>query len=531
MDDKQADNPAVPPNGKDAKLRQIKVLISSTRADLMQYREAATRVLNELQSTFRERLQVVPIGMETEDLDGGDARPVAKSKEWVEASDWVILIVGRHYGTITDEEGTNGLSVTEWEYRHARALKKKVFVFLSGPKGSSDPYDGMGDTENLPNWTDVQTDAQAAGLKAFRKELESGVATLFRNARHFEQRLFRTLTRAVINLPPDLTGALRDLVIRLLPKIKPCYQGVKQLYRSKDIHDAIHVLRQQALIDLRARVERKQKGETVGLAEPVKEANKRLGIVTAKSRELESDKESNDLQRAIDRMEEELNELRATDPTTDQPLPAADVAEQLDKCFSRFEQAFDAANAAMQRRKTVFAELHSVMTWALETEKSKLKPADQATLQGEIDLTNTNHERLLTTLETHDDWQRVHREIVLATGAKKNRVVTWRKCVEREAKLLKDSIAKIRAQAQQDEDDITELEKKFDELTEAQQRLLRLPETVSEADYVEAWHNGFCKTFDECFFQVDKRTLTIVTLAKERVEEMEESFKRAGIDQ
>lgn len=519
----------MPNDVRKANLRHIKVMISSTRADLMQYRQVAAAVLDELQSVFRERVHIVIIGMETEDPDGGDKRPVAISKEWVEASDWVILIVGRHYGTITDEAGADGLSVTEWECRHARQLGKKVFVFLSGVMGSSEPYDSQGDTLNLSNWTEVQNDAQAAGLKAFRKKLEGAHAAFFRNAHHFEGRLRRTLTRAVLNLGLDLRNrALRELVTKLLdPKIKPCYRGVKQLYRSKEIHDAIHRLRQHALIQLCDRVERvKETGPLMKLVMGTVDLRR---SVMEKAHQLKGDEVTARLKEKIKDLSRALEDLSEVDEQG-KLLPIDQFRDQLDECFARLETAFDEANTAMQRRKGVFADLHEAMTSALETEgKSKLKPDELAQLKAEIELTKTNRDRLLTTLETHDAWQRIHGEIVNVTNMKTNQPVRRRERVAQAEAPLTLAISQIRAQAQQDDEDIAELDREFDKLTFAQQLLLKLPVTEPAEMHAEAWHN-VCRAFDDCFFKVDERTLRIVGRSQERVDEMEASFKRAGID-
>ena len=70
--------------------------------------------------------------MEKETQSGDREFAVAVSKRWVEASDWVVVIVGWNYGTVSDEEGANGLSVTEWEDRDAVTLLKKTFVFVAG---------------------------------------------------------------------------------------------------------------------------------------------------------------------------------------------------------------------------------------------------------------------------------------------------------------------------------------------------------------------------------------------------------------
>src|SRR5262245_41867896 len=123
------------------KVRTIKVLISSTRRDLDQYRKEASKIIKKVAEDVRDRIQLLEVSMEREPLSGDHEFAVAVSKRWVEESNWIILIVGWNYGTISDEEGANGLSVTEWEYRHAcKSPEKKVFPFLAGDPGSPEQY-------------------------------------------------------------------------------------------------------------------------------------------------------------------------------------------------------------------------------------------------------------------------------------------------------------------------------------------------------------------------------------------------------
>lgn len=506
-------------------------MISSTRADLMQYRRAAVKVFDELNIAFGKRgVRIERVDMETEPQTGDGETAVEISKTWVEASHWVILIVGRHYGTITGEEGANGKSVTEWEYRHALAKEKKVFLFLSGPPGSTDAYDGRGDDNNLANWTEQQNEAQAAGLKAFRMELGGKVAALFRNAQDFESKLRATLIGRLIDLGPDLSDpALRALFAMLHDKsLKPCFRGVKQLYRSKEIHDAIHRLRQHALVPLRDAVDRKKRREeSKGLQKTVGSAQTMMGAITEKSSQLGDDGESADLKGKINLLGEEVRALRVLDDD-DKPLPIVTIDEQLNACFSALEKAFAAANTAMGTRKDLFAELHNSMTLELERAgRGNLPPRTVAQIDEEIRKTMINRERLLGTLKDHDTWQAVHSEVVEANSSGK--VAKQRRCVEREAPRLAESIKRIRAQARSDDEDISALDWEFAKLADAQAKRLAQPYTEPEDAQKEAW-DEFCHAFDACFFAVDARTLAVVGRSKARVEDLEASFKHAGID-
>src|ERR1700757_260920 len=102
----------------------IKIMISSTRADLMQYRQEASRVVKRVAQDFEREAQLVEISMEKEVQSGDRELAVAVSKRWVEESDWILLVVGWNYGTVSTEPAAGGLSVTEWEFRRAIELKK-----------------------------------------------------------------------------------------------------------------------------------------------------------------------------------------------------------------------------------------------------------------------------------------------------------------------------------------------------------------------------------------------------------------------
>lgn len=108
--------------------QSIKVMISSTRADLMQYREVASDVIKEVAEEREETVQLIEVSMEKEIQSGDREFAVAVSKKWVEKADWVVLIVGWNYGTISTEDGADGLSVTAWEYQHAIEKKESFCI-------------------------------------------------------------------------------------------------------------------------------------------------------------------------------------------------------------------------------------------------------------------------------------------------------------------------------------------------------------------------------------------------------------------
>ena len=142
-------------------VKQIKIMISSTRADLAQYREEASRIIQRVAAEKEKQVQLVELSMEKETQSGDREFAVAVSKRWVEESDWVVVIVGWHYGTISDEPGADGLSVTEWEYRHAFERGKKLFVFIAGNPNTADRYRvSAEEREDLKDWSPRQTKEQ-----------------------------------------------------------------------------------------------------------------------------------------------------------------------------------------------------------------------------------------------------------------------------------------------------------------------------------------------------------------------------------
>src|SRR5262252_7371289 len=97
----------------ESRVRQIRIMISSTRADLDQYRREASKVIGKIAEDIKDRIQLVEVSMERETQSGDREFAVAVSKRWVEESHWIVMIVAWHYGTISDEPGADGLSVTE----------------------------------------------------------------------------------------------------------------------------------------------------------------------------------------------------------------------------------------------------------------------------------------------------------------------------------------------------------------------------------------------------------------------------------
>lgn len=175
----------------------LRIMISSTREDLMKYRKRASEVIEKLRKEHQGRREIIEVSMEHEPQTGERESAVAISKKWVEGVDWVVLIVGWHYGTIVHEAGATPTGITEREYDHAVTCTKKVFVFLGGETEPDEFFPVSKDEdENLPRFGNKATQEQAEKLKAFRQKLTNKHASFFKNIDHFEEKLEATLQEA-----------------------------------------------------------------------------------------------------------------------------------------------------------------------------------------------------------------------------------------------------------------------------------------------------------------------------------------------
>jgi len=177
---------------------QLTIMISSTRTDLLQYREEASKVIRKLAEDFERHLQLVEISMEKEVQSGERELAVDISKRWVEESRWIVLIVGWKYGTISPDPKFGGISVTEWEYRYACELGRKVFCFVVGEPDNPNHY-RMSDEEliDLKGTINSESEAHRLKLKAFKDSLSPTYLDFFKNLRHFSERLEKTLRTAI----------------------------------------------------------------------------------------------------------------------------------------------------------------------------------------------------------------------------------------------------------------------------------------------------------------------------------------------
>jgi len=154
----------------------MKVYISSTYQDLVDYRAAVDRALR--------RMGHDVIGMEQYVAEGN--KPLVRCLADVALSDLYVVIAGWRYGfPIKDQPPPGGRSITELEYEHAVKSGRPVLAFLLAP--------------DVP-WPPSQVDAMGAAPQAGEK-----IAT-------FRELLGRNYLAGMFRTPDDLASQVAAAV-------------------------------------------------------------------------------------------------------------------------------------------------------------------------------------------------------------------------------------------------------------------------------------------------------------------------------
>jgi len=167
----------------------VKVYLSATYKDLVDYRKAAYGQLREMRHDV--------IGME--DYVASDQRPLAKCLADVKESDVYLGIFAWRYGYVPRTGNPQKRSITELEYRHARKLKKPCLIFLlqddaPWPVAMTDSHNGDSDSGQR--------------IKKLRDELgESHVVSFFSTA----DQLARKTASAIFGVSDGLGIAPPDV--------------------------------------------------------------------------------------------------------------------------------------------------------------------------------------------------------------------------------------------------------------------------------------------------------------------------------
>jgi len=498
-------------------------MISSTRADLNQYRQEASRIIKDVADEKRKRVQLLEVSMERETQSGAREFAVEVSKRWVEESDWLILIVGWNYGTISDEPGADGLSVTEWEYRHACTFpEKKIFSFVAGPPDTAHQYRySEGEEKDLKDWIAKQSADQSAKLEAFKKELTKRHLELFASLKMFRERLDRTLTSAIDDLPPDVQPGtpLADLFVAVVPAIRACIRKVALVANCKEIHDHLHELRQHVIRPLREEVIPvwKQDGalsdsrRKVILSRVFKKA-KRIGAITQARKAV--DPEYQGLRDSVDGV---LTSPELWDIDDDPPAPEPTLvqfSEAVEAFADAVQQAFSEADRSMIQGEGDLRDHYLMLRDALNRGRQTmaLGPADQARLDEELETLSSHRARIRNTLEMHHAWQEAHDKLEEVAGFRDSESFE-RKLRQYRGVALTKLLGLLDKELEQlkgaPSDERQRLQDPIDKLTAAIDAL--------KADAGVHTFDEMRKPFDDAFYVIDHRTMKEVDRARERV--------------
>lgn len=166
------------------------VYISSTYNDLATYRQAVASILR----------KIGQIVVSMEDYTASDQRPLDKCLADVRRCDIYIGIFAHRYGFIPSDDNSEGLSITEFEYREARKHSKPCLVFLLD--------------EEQP-WPPIKFDSQ------------TGEGDRGERIKALRERLSRDHTRTLFRSPDDLAAVVSSSVWNKLKEMRPANKGVE----------------------------------------------------------------------------------------------------------------------------------------------------------------------------------------------------------------------------------------------------------------------------------------------------------------
>jgi hypothetical protein len=505
---------------------QIVVMISSTRADLMQYREEASRVIRKVAGDCEKRVQLVEMSMEKEVQSGERELAVAVSKRWVEESDWVVLIVGWNYGTVASDPAAAGMSVTEWEFRHAVELAKRTFAFVVGEPGTANEYRaGDGEGASLEDWKDKQDEEHRAKLRAFKESLASAHLEYFKNLGHFGERLEKTLREATDPIRPGTP--LADLLIAVGPSIQQCIDKVKVIASCKRVHDHLHELRQNVIRPIleSALIQWRRDGQ-LGVPVATLIANK-VGFAEGLVRDIAYEKQS--LGEKGGNLLAVLTRVIDMNPKIDfqNELPDLEVfAKTVGRFSAAVQTAFTLADEAMLKDSHALDDLHIAFVTHLVAarQRRRLSPAEEAKLNEGLQRVEKNKLYLIQVLDVHHDWQYQHDRLDMLNGFRRSEDFDDQLAnfLTNDAPQLSSMVEDATAELAQGEADPI-LSGKLASLGRNLTAIAQTP-VLSEFDSMR-------KTFDDVFYQIDKRTLTAVQVSEQRVRDLESRLKELARQQ
>lgn len=527
---------------------QINVLVSSTRDDLMQYREEASRIIEKLAGEASATVQLRDRSMEKESQSGDREFAVEVSKKWVEASQWVIVVVGWYYGTISDEPDSGGLSVTEWEYRHAFGLdgrgrgaggehEKKIFVFAAGEPGTANQFRALPEEEkDLKDWRkERQTPDQIEKQARFRQLLLERHAALFSNLQNFREQLEQTLRAALADVRPEIEPGtpLAGVIVSLMPAIRRCLADVTCIASCKRVHDRLHDVRKHVIGLLRDEVLPLWAQESALTPRRERQIWGSMSRLHAEREAIRVLREAIGPEHAALRLG--VDALLAhplpwnLDANSSAPDPTHDrFAEDVSELARVVQDAFSEANRSMMRDEGDLREHFLQLIDALSRAKEKkvLADDDQRWLDQEMKRVGENREHVKDALARHSGWQEAHDKLVELDG--------YRDLARFPQELNHYRNAPVRKLLDLAREDIEELDgappgapggPPRDPADRELLGALRAVRTALErfaAAPDPATFDELRGPFDQAFYLVDKRTLAEVERARERARTLQE---------
>jgi len=501
---------------------QLAIMISSTRTDLMQYREEARAVIKTLAGDFEKRLQLVEVSMENEVQSGERELAVDVSKRWVEESSWIVLIVGWKYGTISPDPKFGGISVTEWEYRYACELGKKVFCFISGERDMENRY-RVSDEEriDLKDTMYSESEEHRAKLKAFKESLSAMHLEYFKNLKHFSERLEKTL-RAAITLPIEPGSDLAELLLAVRPSIQQCIDRVKIIAACKRVHDHLHELRQNVIRPiLESALAQWQADGQLGIAVATMIAH-RAGFSEALVRAIGT--ETANLSAKPGYLIGALERVVAATPQCDFQSGEPKLSE-FSRSVTRFarvvQEAFTLADAAMLKDSNVLDEMHVSLLKHVGAAmgRRRLGRIEGQTLDDQLVRAKRTKEHLIDVLNAHHNWQMQHDRLAVLNG--------FRRTQEFEEQLsdyVESQLPQLRVlldgEAAQTQEGVATPAALDGKLALLGTNVADLAQTPRMAQF-----DGMRKTFDDVFYQIDKRTLGEVERSAQAVRDLENELE------
>jgi hypothetical protein len=504
-------------------VQMIKIMISSTRLDLVDYRRVTGEVIRQLNDE-KDFVKLNTTSMEKNPQSGEGETAIAVSKRWVEESNWVILIVGFNYGTIPSEAEAEGLSITEWEYRHASEIGKKIFVFVVGDPNSLDEYKQSAEEKvNLMKYEIEALDEARQKLTAFKNKLRSRHLNFFHNLSDFREKLTRTLRESIDALPPSIPeGALAELILALQDPIKQGISDVKLLVGYKTIHDLLHEIRNKVIKPLRE-VRPKWENDRNLTPELVLQLSSKVQRCCVLQETIRNTlKEISSVKTSF------LKDIEAVVSMSllkENNIPTFDTFfMDVDDFASNVQFAFTDANDLMQEQVRLLDKfldnLHPKIKQAIS--KSHLTPEESESLNSKLQQIEQNKERFFAVLNGHNKWQKLHDELEEIDSFKDSKSFETklkRFCNNRANTLLEITDEETqRVRNSRETDDIAAVKG----LERLRTSWPALNSTVPlESPKILENYEGMRNEFDAVFYHVDKHTLAEVYCARDCVVDCE----------